>query len=311
MTKALPALLALLAAIGAAAPVFAHADHPPAPHDLWTTWTFDPWALVPMALTAAAYACGVHRMWRRAGLGCGIRIWQAASFAAGYVFLLVALVSPLDGLGEALFSAHMAQHVVLMTLAAPLIILGLPLPAMLLGLPPSWRHRLLVLGRSAPWRSAWSFLGLPFVAAFLQLAVLWSWHAPALFQATLASDLVHGVMHASMLGAALLFWWAALPLGRRRRPAFLSAAFSIAVTLKLSGLLGALLSFAGTPLYPAYEGHSEAWGLTLLEDQQLAGLIMWVSGGPIYIVACIALMALWFRTLEARPSTSLSGIPAP
>ncbi|HEX2204587.1 MAG TPA: cytochrome c oxidase assembly protein, partial [Longimicrobium sp.] len=118
--------LALLA--GALAPglALAHGGRPPEPHDLAGAWSFAPWVVVPLFVTAWLYSRGVERMWRRSGVGRGIRRWEAGCFAAGWLTLFVATVTPLDALGEALFSAHMVQHELLMALAAPLLVLGRP-----------------------------------------------------------------------------------------------------------------------------------------------------------------------------------------
>jgi cytochrome c oxidase assembly factor CtaG len=133
--------------------------------------------------------------------------------------------------------------------------------------------------------------------------VLWSWHAPALFQATLASEFVHALQHASFLFSALLFWWAVIH-GRQRALGFGLAVLYMFTTALHSGLLGALLTFAKSVWYPVYSDQTRAWGLTPLEDQQIGGLIMWVPAGLVYITAALALFAGWLRESEARATIS-------
>jgi cytochrome c oxidase assembly factor CtaG len=124
--------------------------------------------------------------------------------------LLIALVSPLHRLGGVLFSAHMAQHELLMAAAAPLLVLGRPLIPVLWVLPMAWRRNVGAWAATAPVRVTWQFLTLPLVAWILHAVAIWSWHAPALYQATLDSETVHSLQHGSFLGTALLFWWALL-----------------------------------------------------------------------------------------------------
>ncbi len=110
---------------------------------------------------------------------------------------------------------------------------------------------------------------------------------------------MHTLQHASFLGTGLLFWWA-LFHGREGRMGYGAAVFYLFATAMHSGALGALLTFAPSPWYPAYDGATAAWGLTPLEDQQLAGLIMWIPAGLSYLVAGLALVAAWMRESERR-----------
>ncbi len=110
-----------------ARPALAHGGPPPAPADLWGAWSWEPSVLLALALAAWAYARGLRALWRSAGLGRGVRTWQAAAYAGGLLTVFVALISPLDGLSSALFSAHMVQHLLLMLVAGPALILGAPL----------------------------------------------------------------------------------------------------------------------------------------------------------------------------------------
>jgi cytochrome c2 len=129
--------------------------------------------------------------------------------------------------------------------------------------------------------------------------VLWIWHAPGLFQAALASEPVHALQHLSFLASALLFWWALIH-GRQGQMGYGPAVLYLFTTSMHSGALGALLTFAPAPWYPAYGENAAAWGLTAVEDQQLAGLIMWVPAGAVYLLAGLGLFASCLRELERR-----------
>jgi cytochrome c oxidase assembly factor CtaG len=131
---------------------------------------------------------------------------------------------------------------------------------------------------------------------------IWVWHAPRLYDAAVTSALVHALQHASFLGSALLFWWALIH-GRNGRLRYGASVLYIFTTALHTTALGAVLSLASRPLYPAYAS-TAAWGLTPLEDQQLAGLIMWVPAGIAYLVAALGLMAEWLREAERRTSRS-------
>jgi putative membrane protein len=303
--RLLPYAGTLLLAAAFAPAAFAHGGevHGPArPHDwaeLWRTWGLEPGVLVPLALSGYLYARGLARMWRAAGIGHGIRTWEAASFAGGWLALFVALVSPLHPWGSVLFSAHMTQHEILMLVAAPLLVLGKPLVASLKALPPGWAQALARATGVGWWQAVWHTITNPFVAWIIHAVVLWAWHVPALFQATIDDEFVHALQHLSFLLSALLFWWAVME-GPQRAAGFGVAVLYLFTTALHSGLLGALITLTSTVWYPAYRETAPWWGLTALEDQQLGGLIMWVPACLTYIAAGLALFAAWLRTSEER-----------
>ncbi|MDQ1591121.1 MAG: putative rane protein [Pyrinomonadaceae bacterium] len=276
----------------------AHEGKPHKFADLWFTWGRDPFIIASLALSAWLYWRGIRRLWQgNEATGRGVRRWEAWAFAGGWFALFVALVSPLHPWGEVLFSAHMTQHEVLMLVAAPLLVLGRPLLPMLWALPLKWRQRAGGVGRRKWFQSGWRALTNPLAAWAIHTAALWVWHVPALFQATLKSDLVHTLQHVSFLGSALLFWWA-LVHGRRGLMGYGAAALYMFTTSVHSGVLGALITFARNAWYPAYASSTGSWGLTPLEDQQLGGLIMWIPAGLVYIVAGLALVVGWMRESE-------------
>lgn len=277
----------------------AHAGEPLAPHDAWRAWSWPPTIVLPLLLTGALYLAGVRALWRAAGAGRGVRRAEAAAFAAGWLTLFIALLSPIHEMGEALLSAHMVQHELLMAIAAPLLVLGRPLVAWLWAVPPAWRR---ALGRAAAAPAVagpWHAISAPLAATALHGVAIWLWHAPALYQLSLRNEWVHAAQHASFLFTALLFWWAVL--GHARGAAIGTSVLCLFVTALHSGGLGALLTFATRLWYPAYAATTPAWGMSPLEDQQLAGLIMWIPGGIAYLVAALALFG---SLLTAEPQAS-------
>jgi putative membrane protein len=296
----------LAAAVLATLPVAASAHRagpvgptPLAPHSLWHTWNDDWWLWLLMIAVAALYALGVRRMWAQAGGGRGVGHWRVWSFGAGWAALFVALLSPLDPLGSALFSAHMLQHEVMMLLAAPLLAVGRPLGAFVWGLPQRWRRPAWIAVRAGGLQASVRWLSRPLVAWPVHAAALWIWHVPPLFERAVQSEPVHVAQHLTFFVSALLFWWAILRPGLRRDVLGLATLYILTTAMHTS-LLGALLTFAPSAWYPVYEATAPAWGLTGLEDQQLGGLIMWVPAGFVYLAIALLLFATWLRSLE-RP----------
>lgn len=165
---------------------WAHTGEPLAPHDLWTAWEWTPSILIPVLASGALYALGLSRLWRY-GAGRGIRRWEAACFGAGWVVLALALLSPLHPLGEALFSAHMVQHELLMVVAAPLLVLGRPLVPWLHAIPMSSRRAIGGLTKNRQFRRGitppedqqlaglimWIPAGISYLVAALLLTARW------------------------------------------------------------------------------------------------------------------------------------------
>jgi putative membrane protein len=279
----------------------AHEVGPASLEELKDWWAFDPGVVLPLVLSGFLYALGVWRLRAASQSAFGSR--EIVCYAAGWLSLVIALVSPLHPWGSVLFSAHMTQHELLMLVAAPLLVLGRPMIPFLWALPRVAARRIARWTRASLWQRAWQTISAPFVAWLIHAVVLWTWHVPVLFQATRDSEFVHALQHSSFLFSALLFWWAILH-GRRRSVGFGVAVLYMFTTALHSGLLGALLTFTRTIWYPIYNDTTQPWGLTPLEDQQLGGLIMWIPAGLVYVIAGLALFAGWLRESENRASES-------
>ena len=262
-------------------------------------WNFEPWLLALLLVSAAGYALGVRRLWGNAGSGRGISVAQVASFALGWLTLVVALVSPVDALGNHLFSAHMVQHELLMVVAAPLLVVARPLGAWAWALSPAQRQVAGRWFRSRGWLSMWTVLTAPLGAWVLHAAALWAWHVPPLFDAALRNEALHIAQHASFFVTALFFWWAVLGHDARGRFGPLHGAGSLFTTMLHTTVLGVLLTIAPTPWYSEYLQRAPLLGMDPLEDQQLGGLIMWVPSGTVYVIAALALVG---RMLRRQPA---------
>lgn len=253
------------------------------------TWNADPWIVPGMAATSFIYALGIHRLWQNSRRGGGVAVWRAACFTGGMATLMVALLSPVDTLGAELFSMHMVQHELLILIAAPLFVCGRPLAVFVWAFRAGRRKRLVHLVKSRAVRMAWQMLSNPFFAWLVHAVVLWAWHLPRLFRAGLTSDFVHTLQHLSFLASALMFWAALIGQHWRQRSG--AAMIYILTTIIHTGMLGALLTFSTSVWYPEYAQTAGAWGLSELEDQQLGGLIMWVPGGFILLIAGMLIAA--------------------
>ncbi len=266
-----------------------HAGEAIAPHDLWSAWEFDPGVAAPLAISALLYLRGAR-------VSRGVTPGRQALFWSGWVSLFLALVSPLHPLGEALFSAHMTQHEILMLVSAPLLVLSRPMPAMLWGVPLEWRRRIGGWTHACLFQRFWRGVTLPSTAWIISAVALWTWHVPALFDRTLSNEWVHAAQHASFFGSALLFWWSLFEARGGMHAG--SGVVYIFTTAIHTSILGALLTFAPAVWYAPYSTTTQAWGLSPLEDQQLGGLIMWVPASAVYIAAGLWLFARWMRESE-------------
>lgn len=261
-----------------------------------------PWDVAAMAATVAlgvAYAAGLYRLWRRGGLGAGVRPWAAGAALLGWLALAAAVGPPLAGLSDLLFAAHMGQHELLMLVAAPLLVLGRSLLVASFALPRAARLRVGRWVRRRPVRHAWRRLTAPVAVLLVQAAVLWGWHVPRAFEAALADDALHAFQHLTFFATAALFWWA-LVHGRFGRMGYGAGVLVVFATAMHSGVLGALLTFAAHPWYPTHAARAAAHEVAPLADQQLAGLLMWIPAGVLLTAAGLALFAAWLGELARR-----------
>ena len=277
--------------------MLAHARQPLAPHDLWSAWNLDPVLVAALSATAWAY-------WRGAGGGRHrrpVEVWRHRCFAGAMVAVGLALLSPLDALSGALVSAHMVQHVLLALVAAPLFALSAPVATLLRGSPAvvrqvsvTWRRRLR-LTRGNTW-----LLRHPVTVWLLHVGALWFWHAAVPYQAAVAHHLVHVVEHASFLVTGVVFWRVVVGGREADRISHGSGVLLVFAMAMQSVFLSALLTFARTPWYPVYAATTARWNLDPLADQQLAGVIMWIPAGLVYVVAGLGLLVTWIRATERQ-----------
>jgi putative membrane protein len=290
--------LGFLLLVGWAGPAFAHQLTP----GLQPGWTCDYWITGPLLIVGLIYLVGWRRLYVRADRGRVALKRSAALFSGGWLILALALVSPLHEAGEQSFAAHMFEHELLMLAAAPLLALSRPLATMLWAFSVQTRKGLGRASISPPLQAVWGTLTGAVTATILQSAALWLWHMPALFDRALASTAWHTAQHLSFLVTSLLFWTAMFDSSRRSSSIGV-AALCLFTTSVTSGALGALMAFSQSPWYRAYAELGIApFGLSPAEDQQLAGLLMWVPGGSVHAIAALILVR---RMLQPDGDTRL------
>ncbi len=251
--------------------------------DPQTSWTFDPGVIVGLCALAVLYLAA----WRRArtprerhspGLG------RLALFAAGELTLVVALISPLDSLGDQLMVMHMIQHILLLDIAPILLILSLNKVL----LRPVTR-RLQAVERRA------GYLAHPAFAVIAYVVVLWVWHVPALYDRAQGNSSLHAFEHLSFFAVGSLYWWHVFsPIRSRMRLGGLGPVAYMTSAKLLVGLLGIVLAFSPVVIYSFYAHKPHYWGLTPLQDQSMAGLAMALEQS---IVMGTALAVLFIRML--------------
>jgi putative membrane protein len=273
-------------------------------------WPVSPPLFVVLAAATLYWLGGRRRVSRRDGFE---QTGRTIAFALGLLAILVALDSALDPLADSLFAAHMAQHVLLLAVAPPLIVVSAPWLRIWRPLPLGLRRtlaRAVALGpRFRPLRAAAHALAHPLCAWSLLNVTVVVWHIPALYDLTLRSAPVHELEHALFFGTGLLFWGAVFdsPPFRARLDWLWRVAFVVTGML-VGWLLALVLAFAPSPLYPAYaELAHRPGGLSALADQQLAAGVMWVPGSLAYTVAIIVFFYRWLGPAPARRRLGLAG----
>ncbi|MCC5880175.1 MAG: cytochrome c oxidase assembly protein [Idiomarina sp.] len=229
-------------------------------------------------LTVAALV-GLWLLYERGAQRTPVKPWRRWLLRGTLMVTLFTVVGPIDRLAEVSAAMHMAQHMLIIVLIAPLVALSKPLPQLMVATGK----------RGKPlWGSLFKITQYPMFCAYLHGVVIWVWHIPLFYMLAVENSWVHAFAHFCFLLSGVWFWWACLYAASRKVP---FALLALLLTLMHTGFLGALLTFANAPLY------SEA---RHLQDQQLAGLLMWVVGGVPYMAASIWAGHRWYRQLNRR-----------
>ena len=262
-------------------------------------WNWRAEVLLPLALLLTVYAVG---WWRLRGQSRSLASpWRLLSWVSGIVGVAAALVSPIDGLADDLFLAHMIQHLLLIKVAAPAMLLANPLTAVLWSLPGPVRLRAgRLLAPRGPVRAVMRALTWLPAAWLVYTGTLWLWHLPGPYDAALSDRLIHDVEHLAFFWTGLLFWWPLIGPAPRLGSRVQSGTRIVYVVLAAfqEAMLGLLLAVVPWVLYSPYALAPRVLTLGALEDQAWGGIIMWGAGGAIDMLAVLVLV---FQLLGQKP----------
>ena len=292
-TPATLAALVVAALASGAGPVLAHGAVPaeaPTVGSFVLDWTFEPAVALPLLVAAVGWLRIVGRV-DQAHPASPVPRRRTVAFLAGLAAIAVALLSGIDAYDTTLFSVHMVQHLLLTLVAAPLIALGAPITTLLRASSPDVRRRIILPILHSRVMKVLSF---PVVAWLVFAGVMWGTHFSPLFDASLENPLVHDLEHALYLGAGLLFWWPAVGLDPSpwRMPHPVRAMY-VFLQMPQNTFLAVTILNSSVVLYQHYATLGRTWGPTVLEDQQIAGGLMWITGDILFLVGLAAILAGW------------------
>jgi putative membrane protein len=273
----------------------AHGPVPPDPPTLATLvfgWSVQPLVLIPLLIATAAWLALVQRI-GRLHPETPVPLRRTAAFLGGLAAIAVALMSGIERYDTTLFSVHMAQHLLLLMVAPPLIALAAPVTQLLRAASPAVRNRVILPILHSTFISV---SANPVVAWLVFALVLWATHFSPLFNIALEDAGAHDIEHGMYLVAGLLFWWPLVGLDPApRRMGYAARLLYLLLQLPLNSFLAMAILFATAPLYPHYASLGSPYGITALADQQLAGGIMWFAGDVGFIGAILLLIGAWMR----------------
>src|SRR5580704_10602188 len=261
----------------------------PALHHALQSWSLPIGVNVAIVLSLLIYVRGWLRI-RRTGADA-FPISRLVAFACGMLALWLAIGSPLEALDDSSLVAHMVQHLLLMLAAPPLILLGAPALPFLHGLP-SWFVRV-PLGaflRSRAVQKFGEFITEPLFCWIVAMVVMIGWHVPAAFELALRSEGWHNIEHVGFFATSILFWWPVIqPWPSVARWPRWAIPLYLFIGMMANDALSAFLAFCDRVLYPSYASASPLFAISPLDDQALAGALMWVFGSFVYLLPAASL----------------------
>ena len=261
-------------------------------------WAWPPVITITVALIGLLWALATRKV-AREHPGNPYPRRRTISLVAAFAFLLLALQSGIERYDTTLFSMHMVQHLILLFPVPILLLQAGPVTLLLRVASPQWRARILAVLQSR----AVGVISHPLVGWTLLVAVMWGTHLSVMFETALEDEFVHNMEHALYLGTALLFWapiFSVDPIRHRLRGG--SALAYLITQMPQNSFLGVAIMFSSTPLYPHYVTLQRTWGPTPLEDQQLAGALMWLVGDALFLAAIFVVLAA-LASSEDRPQS--------
>ena len=275
------------------------------------SWAVDPTVLTGLVLAAAVYGLA----WRRIQLSGrrSVPLSYPLAYYGGLLSIALALLGPFDVYNQESLLMHMSQHLLLLQIAAPLIWLGRPVQLILQAVSPRRSGPVLRVVLRRRWaRGILTFISHPLVAFLIFNVSVIFWHVPKMYDLALSHEFLHELEHLTFLGGALLYWWSIIdPVPRHHKLRTGFALGSIFLTSLVAEALGAILSLDGSILYPFYTQTQPLWGLSQLDDQQYAGLLMWVGGGMLYLVVIFWILVRSLGREDYQASVASVASPKP
>jgi cytochrome c oxidase assembly factor CtaG len=265
----------------------------------WLQVAADYWVTLPLMIVLLAYLVGALSMQKKHKQLSRNTKKRLGLFLGGWLCMVIALLSPVDSLGNTYFSMHMVQHELLMIVAAPLLVLSRPLALWAWAAPKPNVVFFTTITTNKCFSTFWRYLTHPFSAWTVHAIALWGWHVPYMFENALHRSWLHDIQHISFFFSALLFWWSLLRVSNANNSTILPI-ISLFTTALHTALLGALLTFSSQVWYPSYIITTGGVELAL-KDQQLGGLIMWIPGGVPYLVITLLLCYKLLNKTHAIP----------
>jgi putative membrane protein len=231
-------------------------------------------------------------------------LWRLASFLLGLAIIWLAIASPLDGFADVLLSAHMVEHLLLMSFAPPLLLLGYPVVPLLRGLPRGATVRLLgPLIRIKMLRHLGHILITPLVAWLAMNLVFLGWHVPAAYDFALEHERWHEFEHLCFFGTSILFWWPVIrPWPTRENYAGWLLLFYLVMADIVNTVLSAFLAFCDRPVYPYYLREANPFNISPLSDQRAGAVVMWVIGSLVFLIPAVVLTVRLLQRNERHPA---------
>ena len=280
-------------AFAVAGPALAHGPAPteaPTIPGLVLGWALEPAVLLPLLVVALGWIRIVRRVNARHPDN-RVPTRRSGAFLGGLAVIALALMSGIDAYDTTLFSVHMVQHLLLTLVAAPLIALGAPITTLLRVASPDVRRTVILpILHSRVTR----VLSFPVVAWLVFAGVMWGTHFSPIFDRSLEDPIVHDLEHALYLGAGLLFWWQAVGLDPSpwRMPHPVRAMY-VFLQMPQNTFLAVTILNAPAPLYPHYATLARTWGPSVIDDQRIAGGLMWIGGDILFVAAIAAILVGW------------------
>ncbi len=283
------------------------------------SWNWRVEIILVLALAGTLYSRGwwrlrqrTHRRHRsrRAGQPWPLTaVWRLISYLTGLVILAISLMSPIDVLGGQLFFMHMVQHLLLIMIVPPLLLIANPMAVVLWGLPDGARRKIgggfsIALHRDSRFRQVLRTITSPGIVWLLWVIAIIGWHDPNMYNLALRSDFAHDLEHLSFFLVSMAYWWHVTGAGPRIHKQFglLGRIIFVLAAIPPNMLTGVVLAFADSPIYSYYLDVPRIWNISVMTDQRISGVVMWIPGSMMYIIAALILISQLLSQEERKPS---------